>query len=380
MRGGVRKRGTKWTAYWDLPPAAGGGRRQGTKAGFPTKKAAQEHLAAQLRALQTGDYVERDAATFGGWFDTWAVGARTRLKPTTLDKYTRDFARYVAPTLGTVRLQSLTAVQLDGLYARLLGDGGQGRPLSPTSVGHVHRLVHKMLADALRKGLVVRNVASAATPPKQLRPGDRPMAVWAPDQLARFLASVADDRHFALWRLFVLTGCRRGEAVGAHWADLDLDGGSWSIRWALVAVNGVRVATSPKSGRARVVALDAATVAALRTWRATQAAERLAWGPAWTDTGYVFTHEDGRPLHPNQISRRFVALGEAASLPRIRLHDLRHSAVTAMIAGGQPVLIVSERVGHASSTFTMDRYGHVTEAMDRAAATGLAALIDGTAR
>src|SRR5438128_1749448 len=84
MRGGVRKRGTKWTAYWDLPPAAGGRRRQGTRAGFPTKKAAQEHLTAQLRALQTGDYVERDTATLAGWFETWAASARTRLKPTTM--------------------------------------------------------------------------------------------------------------------------------------------------------------------------------------------------------------------------------------------------------------------------------------------------------
>src|SRR5947209_5427626 len=179
--------------------------------------------------------------------------------------------------------------------------------------------------------------------PGQVHPGLRPLRCPHP----RDRAAPVAHRRAARRPVRPPLGRRRSGATAQP------DGGSWSIRWALVAVNGVRVATSPKSGRARVVALDAATVAALRTWRATQAAERLAWGPAWTDTGYVFTHEDGRPLHPNQISRRFVALAEAAGMPRIRLHDLRHSAVTAMIAGGQPVLIVSERVGHASSTFTM---------------------------
>jgi integrase len=191
--------------------------------------------------------------------------------------------------------------------------------LSPTSVGHVHRLLHKVLADGLRKGLVVRNVAAAATPPKQIQPGQRQHDVWTPEQLRTFLASVADDRLVALWRLLIMSGCRRGEAVGAHWADIDLDAGTWSIRRSRSVVNGSPVMGTPKNGKRRPVALDAGTIAALRAHRARQAAERLLWGQAYQDSGFVFTHEDGTPLHPNPITRRFVQLSEGAKLPRIRL-------------------------------------------------------------
>lgn len=386
MTGGVRKRGDRWSAFWDLPLTDGQRRRQGTKSGFPTKKAAQAFLTEQLAAIRRGEFVERDRMTFAAWFQVWILAAETRLKPATADKYRRDFARYVAPSLGGVQLQSLTAVELDRLYSDLLAGRHAGPrsgrspadgKLSDTTVGHVHRLVHKMLADALKKGLVARNVASAATPPKQVQPGQQELAVWAPDQLRQFLAAVAEHRLSALWRLLVLTGCRRGEALGTRWSDIDLETGRWVIRRSRGVVNGSPVEGATKTGRVRAVSLDPGTVAALRAHRARQNAEKLAWGTAYQDSGHVFAHEDGAPLHPNVTTRTFVRLTEQAGLPRIRLHDVRHSAVTAMLARGEPVLTVSRRVGHASTAFTQDVYGHVLEQMDRGAAARLAEAIDG---
>lgn len=352
MRGGVRKRGDRWAAYWDLPVADGQRRRQGTKSGFPTKKAAQAFLTEQLAAIRRGEFVARDRMTFAAWFQVWIVTAETRLKPATADKYRRDFARYVAPSLGGVQLQSLTAVQLDRLYSDLLagrhagprsGRSASDGKLSGTTVGHVHRLVHKVLADALKKGIVVRNVASAATPPKQVQPGQQELTVWTPDQLRQFLAAVAEHRLSALCRLLVLTGCRRGEALGARWSDIDLETGRWIIRRSRGVVNGSPIDGPPKSGKSRTVSLDHGTVAALRSHRARQNAEKLAWGAAYQDSSNVFAHENGDPLHPNVMTRTFVRLAERAGLPRIRLHDVRHSAVTAMLAKGEPVLTVFQK-------------------------------------
>ncbi len=386
MTGGVRRRGDRWSAYWDLPVTDGQRRRQGTKSGFATKRAAQAFVTDQLAAIRRGDYVERDRMTFAAWFDAWIVPAETRLKPATADKYRRDFSRYVAPSLGGVELQSVTAIQLDRLYSDLLAgrhngprsgrsasDGG----LSDTTVGHVHRLVHKVLADALKKGVVARNVASAATPPKHVQPGQQELTVWTAEQLRQFLAAVAEDRLSALWRLLVLTGCRRGEALGARWSDIDLETGRWVIRRSRGVVNGSPVEGATKTGRVRAVSLDPGTVTALRTHRARQNAEKLAWGAAYQDTGHVFAHEDGTPLHPNVMTRTFVRLAERAGMPRIRLHDVRHSAITAMLLRGEAVLTVSRRAGHASTSFTQDVYGHVMEEADRGAAARLAEAIDG---
>lgn len=144
MRGGVRKRGTKWAAFWDLPSDE---RRQGTKSGFATKREAQAYLAEQLAAIRRGEYVEPDRSTLGDWFDTWSATAAHRLKQSTLDKYRRDFERYVRPTLGNVKLQALRPVHLDSLYRSLL-DGTAKRAVMAT--GRVSSTATSPLRPRLR--------------------------------------------------------------------------------------------------------------------------------------------------------------------------------------------------------------------------------------
>lgn len=192
MQGTVRKRGATWTAYWKIGGRAG---RQFSKGAFKTKREAQEYLTGILHAVKAGTYVGPDRQTVSAVFDDWLVSVSGRLRSTTVDKYRRDFDRYVRPKLGNAPLQSLTALHLDRLYGELLVD------LSPTSVSHVHALIHKALADAVRKGLLARNIAAAASPPKPPKPGERHYTIWSRDQLGIFLRSVEDDRLYALWRL-----------------------------------------------------------------------------------------------------------------------------------------------------------------------------------
>ena len=202
------------------------------------------------------------------------------------------------------------------------------------------------------------------------------MAVWNAEQTGAFLDHAAADRLYALYHRVAFRGLRRGEAVGLPWVDVDLDGALLTVSQQIVQVGWATEEEAPKtSSGVRSVALDAETVAVLRAQRILQSAERLRCGPAWTDTGLVFTREDGRAVHPDFVTRHFERLVRAADLPPIRLHDLRHGAATLALAGGANLKVVSEMLGHSSITITADTYTSVLPQIARAAAEATIALV-----
>ena len=200
--------------------------------------------------------------------------------------------------------------------------------------------------------------------------------VWTPAQLGTFLDAAQDDPLYALFHLISHRGLRRGEACGLAWVDVDLDGARLSVRQQAVQLGWDTYEDTPKSDAGdREVALDAGTVAALRTHRRRQMEARRLWGPAWVDSGKVFTREDGSTLHPATITDRFQARAAAAQLPPIRLHDLRHGAASLMLAAGVEPKVVQETLGHASITLTLDTYTSVYSEVAAAAAVAAAALV-----
>jgi len=202
-------------------------------------------------------------------------------------------------------------------------------------------------------------------------------SLWTPEQLGAFLSSTSGHRLRALFRLLAVTGLRRGEAVGLHWTDLDLDAAVLAVRWQLVAAVGGAALGPPKSrSGTRAVPLDARTVEELRTHRQRQNVERRVWGEAWTDHGLVFTREDGSPLRPDYVSHLAIKLMHRAGVPRIRLHDLRHTNASLALAAGVPLKVVSYRLGHSSTAITSDLYTHVIPSLGQDTADRIAALID----
>jgi len=184
-----------------------------------------------------------------------------------------------------------------------------------------------------------------------------PVMVWTPEQTGQFLDFISDDRLYPLYHLIAYRGPRRGEACGVRWTDLNRAAGHLTIAEQLVQLGWAVEAGEPKSDAGgRVIALDKLTLAVLDAWRKRQIAERLAWGSAWIQSGRIFTHEDGSEWHPAEVTKHFNDLVAAASLPPIRLHDLRHGAATMALEAEVDIKVVQELLGHSTSVLTRDTY------------------------
>jgi integrase len=202
------------------------------------------------------------------------------------------------------------------------------------------------------------------------------MQVWSPAELSTFLASIEGSRNEAPFRLLAMTGMRRSEVVGLRWSDVDLDRHHLTVNQAATVVDGDEVVDVPKTRRSRrVIDLDPDTVSLLQRHRSRQLELYLRLGVSATASDRVFTNEIGDPIRPGSIGQAFRRLAQAVDVPLIRLHDLRHTHASHLLIAGVNVKVVSERLGHASVSFTLDTYGHVMPGQQAEAAAAAAALV-----
>lgn len=350
-------------------------RRQLTKSGFESRSAAQQALTQLLAAVDTGQYEpsrQKTAEYLEEWFQRQIDN--TKIRPTTARSYRGHLDHYLIPHLGHVRLTELRPHHIDRMFAAIRkANVDAERPVGPTTMRRIHATLRSALGSAVKRRVLPYNPASSADIPPNERTAIR---VWTPEQYGKFLDCIEGDRLFALYVLAGQRGLRRGELLGLRWEDIDFERAELRVVQQLVQVGHEIRFGPPKTERARrVVALDSASVEALRAWRVKQAAERLAWGPAYEDTGLVFTREDGAPVHPERVTKAFRRLASRAGLPLIRLHDLRHTSATLGLLAGEDMRLVSRRLGHSSITVTVDVYTHVAEDAAREAAERLAALV-----
>ncbi|MCC5954406.1 MAG: site-specific integrase [Acidimicrobiia bacterium] len=389
MRGHIHKRvstdrsgRTKalWYVVIDLGRDANGKRRQKWHGSYPTRKAAEAARAEIVAEYHRGTYVEPSKVTLAEWVrDTWLPSMRAQVKPSTWDSYSRNLELHVLPRLGHRPLRELTAALLNAAYSELLESGhckSKGG-LSPKTVRYLHTTLHKALADAVDAGLLGTNPAERARPPKPAKAGPTELRFWTPDQLRTFLASIAGTRLEAAWHLAAMTGMRRGEVLGLRWADVDLDAARLTVRHTIISVAYEVRESTPKTHQARVIDLDPETIRQLRCHHDRQQAERDRWGDDYQGNDLVFCRENGTPLHPDTFSQSFERAIAKTDLPRIRLHDLRHTHATIALRAGVPVKVISERLGHESPAFTMKQYAHALPGMQAEAAALIASLVRG---
>jgi len=350
-------------------------RRRSWHSGYRTQKEANAALTALLAQVDDGSFAVPTTITLREFVEEqWLPSLHTgNLRPSTVAMYQRAARTHILPILGSIRLRDVTparlAAWLEGLKAARKGD----RTVEIAGV-----TMHKILASAKDRELVPRNAAdNRAVRAARPRPKAALPTIWTKPEANAFLAAQVGDRLYALWQVAVMTGLRRGEIAGMRWSKLDLDARSFTVAVTRVAVGWKVVDSIPKTkAGSRTIGLDAATVAALRSHRARQAAERLAAGELWQGTeDFVFTDELGRPLHPAGLTPLLQRRTRAAGLPQIRFHALRHGWATYAIQAGVPLPIVSKHLGHSSVQVTADLYVTVTGAMDRGASDQVADLI-----
>jgi integrase len=235
-------------------------------------------------------------------------------------------------------------------------------------------ILGKALEAAVEEELIDRNPARAkgAMPKGRTASSGRPqLRYWSVQELSAFLSHVRSDRMYPLFHLAAFSGMRRGELLGLHWANVDLERGVLSVVHTLVAVKHEPVFGTPKTNEGRrSVPLDAGTVEVLRDHRKRQLEDQLSAGP-WTAGSehgpLVFTEPDGAALRPEAVSQVFDRRTKAAGLRRIRFHDLRHTYAVAALEAGMHPKVLQERLGHSTIAITMDTYSHVrpTTAVDQ---------------
>jgi integrase len=290
--------------------------------------------------------------TLSTFLASWLEVARHRIRPSTYDSYELNIRR-ISAQLGAVPLVRLSPPGIQDAYGRLSAQG-----LSDYSVLQVHRTLHRALDRAFRWGLIPRNPASLVLPP---RPRKREMTALTSEQLLRLLSSTRGEPMHALWVLLGTAGLRLGEAMGLEWVDVDLEARRVRIHQAVQRRRGVGlVLLSPKTPRSRrSVQLTEIAVEALRAHRLLQQGLRpIKWIEA-ASPRFVFTSRVGGPMDG---SRARTALTEAllrAGVPRVRVHDLRHTTASVLLELGVHPKVVQDLLGHSTIAVTLDAYSHV---------------------
>lgn len=222
----------------------------------------------------------------------------------------------------------------------------------------------------MRWQLIARNPADAVTSPRPSRPEIRVLGAEDVDQL---LEAAAPTSLYALLYLALSTGARQGELLALRWEDVDLERGTMHIARTIQRSPGQGVSyRPPKTHRSsRAVSLSPEVVALLREHRRAQAEHRLKMGPAYKNRGLIFASSTGAPMDAGNLRRTFARLVRDVGLPHLRFHDLRHTAATLMLRAGVHPKVVSERLGHATVSVTLDTYSHVLPDLQRDAAQAL---------
>lgn len=331
-----------------------------------------------LRDMEAGLPLPDAKLTFGGWLKEWlaslpTTGTRSKgLKPATIDYYTRYVnVHLLGSDIAQKPLAKLQAIDLERLYRHVTDDtasGGLG--LSSTTAHHLHAVVHRALAKAVRTGRIARNVAELVDEDSRPKANDVEMRVLADADFDGFIDAVRGERLEALFVVAIREGLRQGEILALRWRDVDLDGATLSVTGSLQSNRTVGIPKTKHSRRR--LDLFPETVEALREHRERQGFEKLRAGSMWVDNDLVFPTEFGGYMNRSVVTHLLDKLLKRAELPDVRFHDLRHSAATDWLKNGMHPKVASERLGHASVGITLDLYSHVTPTMQRDAVAEIA--------
>jgi integrase len=357
-----------------------GGNLRNVKRRGENKTDAKSILKQLIRDLDdSGDTViEGNKTALNAYFDKWLdAAARPRLSQRTYDDYEDLLARYVRPAIGGKKLSEIRPLEVQALYSNM-----QERGLSPRTVRYTHAVLNSAFKQAVKWGLLARNPASMVELPKQTK---KEMQAFSPEDAIRFLEAANEDRWSVLFNLALATGMRPEEYLALKWSDISFDSGIVIVQRTLCwnRKGGGWYFGEPKTTRSRrSIHIPRPILQWLLEHKDQQAEERLKAATNYQQLDLVFATNDGGPLMIQNLMRRhFKPILKRAELPdSIRLYDLRHSCATLLLAANENPKVVSERLGHASITLTLDTYSHVLPSMQQAATDKIENLLFGVAQ
>jgi integrase len=335
---------------WAAVVSVEGGRRKFMYA--RTRKEAAQKLADALRVQSQGVPLPDDRVTLKQFLEQWLEhSVKPSVRPWTYRGYEVHVRLHIVPALGHVRLTKLTPQQVQAWINAKTAAG-----LAPKTVHYMKGTLQVALNQAMKWGMVMRNVAALVDSPRKA-----PVTEVAPlttEEAKTFLEAIRGDRQEALYVVALALGLRQAEVLGLTWQDVDLDQGMLQVRRSLQRVDGKYVLLDVKTRFSRRdVVMPATVLERLRDHRKRQLEERLNVGPRWRDDlDLVFTTDRGRPLHGTVVTHMFQRRLAAAGLRRVRFHDLRHSCDTLLQALGVPPRVVMDILGHTTLAMTMERY------------------------
>jgi integrase len=357
--GGIRFREDK--GLWVAEVRTGVGQKRRTVYG-KTKQEVQEKLRKLHNDAAAGIGADAATMTVAQWLARWLEMVKPTVEPGTFAPYERHVRLHLAPHVGGIKLARFGKAQVHSLYATLASRG-----MSAAMQNKVAVTLTVALHQAVRNDLLPGNPAAGIRKPKATKPEMTPLD---PDQVAAFLEAAQADRLYAFYLTMLDTGARPGELFALRWDDINLDAGYLTVSRSLEEIAGrlrVKEVKTPR-GRRRID-LTAGTVAALAEHRKAMLAEGHIGGP-------VFCNTEGGYLRRTALRvRSFKPILERAGLPHIRLYDLRHTCATLLLLADVNAKVVSERLGHASITRTLDTYSHVLPTMQRKAADLLGQIL-----
>jgi integrase len=351
-----------------------------------SRRDAKKKREALLVDARKGELVEPTKVTLGEWLNTWMTEA---VKPTsrrhTVACYQLAINKHIAPALGSIGLQSLRPGHLQKYYAE------KRSALSNATLSLHHSVVSGALKSAVRQGLVAKNVAllvdGRPRPRRQREEAKR--HCWSREEAVAFLkaAKEAGPQLAALFAFALDSGVRRGELLGLRWKDVDLDAATVLIDQQLLESGPEPVFGPTKNGEPRTVDLNDTTVDLLRDHKRVQAESKMRNRTAYHDYGLVFARgwEDvqarrrslGEPISEGALVRAMEKIIAAADVRRIKVHGLRHTSATLLLAAGEPLHVVSARLGHKDPSITLSIYAHCLPAHQRQAARTMGELLHG---
>ncbi len=332
------------------------------------KKDAEKRLNELIHQLDKGTFIKPGKATLSEYLNLWLEDyCKPNLAPRTHELYSYICKKHIMPSLGNLLLVNLKPQQLQHLYADKLSSG-----LSNRTVQIIHITLHKALKNAVKTGLLNRNVAEAVDTPKIQRPE---MHIMTESDINTFLERAKETPYYALFYTSLFTGMRRAELLALRWTDVDLllcqIYITRSMQYLDGAPSGNRISfKEPKTNKSRrLISLSPSNAIVLREHQESQNNLRLCLDyPTLTDNDLVFSHYDGSPLLPNSISHAWTKLARRCGLNGVRLHDARHTHASLLLKQGVHPKIVQERLGHGSIQITLDTYSHVAPGLQQAAA------------